>query len=162
MSDQAPTQTPPEQVQPNQTSNTGAPAAPADPTPLDTPPAARPVVDATPAEEVEKRKLEAAQNADAVRQPMPAKFGHLPEGMDSNQEWVYDGNIQGAPEWVDRAWASFTNGQPSLAVPVVGHRDAPYTTQTAYKGDTIKLVMGEGSTPPRFVVVPKTEDEEVS
>lgn len=78
-----------------------------------------------------------------VYQPNQRAEGVPPEGRrgrfwpDGDQEWKFDGDVQAAPDWVDKGWASYDGG-PALAVPVGDPTKQPYTTIVARRGDTIR------------------------
>jgi hypothetical protein len=72
----------------------------------------------------------------------------IPKG---DQEFVFE-NIQSAPAWVDRNWASFSQG-PALALPVDIYGDGPYTTLTARVGDTVYFKAATPSKPAHFEVI---------
>jgi hypothetical protein len=71
----------------------------------------------------------------------------------SDQEFVFK-DIQSAPEWIDRSWASYDMG-PALALPqgdVLGEQ--AYTTQIARVGDTVKFMAATKSKAAHFEVIP--------
>lgn len=56
----------------------------------------------------------------------------------SDQEFTFD-TIDAAPAWVDKSWATYSNG-PALAVPTGDLTvSQPYTTTIAHKGDTVRF-----------------------
>ena len=70
----------------------------------------------------------------------------------SDQEFEFK-DIESAPAWVDKGWASYDQG-PALAVPASGVLDeGPYTTQVARVGDTVKFVAATPSKGAHFVVI---------
>lgn len=93
-----------------------------------------------------------------VYQPNQRAPGVPPEGKrgkfwpDGDEEFKFEGDIQGAPEWIDKGWASYDGG-PALAVPVGDPTKQPYTTVTARKGDTIKYVSRKNGMFGRYIVV---------
>jgi hypothetical protein len=93
-----------------------------------------------------------------IYQPNQRAPGVPPEGRrgkfwpDGDQEFKFEGDIQSAPEWVDKGWASYDGG-PALAVPVGDPTKQPYTTITARKGDTIKYVARKNGMFGQYIVV---------
>jgi hypothetical protein len=70
----------------------------------------------------------------------------------SDQEFVFE-SVDAAPAWIDKGWASFSQG-PALAVPQ-GHLDGtgPYHTAMARVGDTVKFVAAKGAKEAHIVVI---------
>jgi len=69
-----------------------------------------------------------------------------------DQEFVFE-SMDAAPAWVDRNWASFSQG-PALAVPAGDiYGGQPYTTNYARVGDTVKFVAATPSKPAHLVVI---------
>jgi hypothetical protein len=70
----------------------------------------------------------------------------------SDQEWKVT-KIDEAPAWVDKGWASWSQG-PAVAVPTSGLlSEGPYTTAIARSGDTIKFIAGTPSKEAHFEII---------
>ena len=101
-----------------------------------------------------------------VYQPNQRAEGVPPEGLrfkvwpKTDQEWKFDGNIQSAPEWVDKGWASFDGG-PALAVPVGDPAKQPYTTTSCRKGDTLKYKARKNGAFGEFIIEKALIDDTV-
>ena len=77
------------------------------------------------------------------------------EAPQHDQDFIFT-NIDEAPSWIDRGWASFDRG-PALALPAgdVHHLDnGPYTTVTARVGDKVVFTAARGANPAKFTVIP--------
>jgi len=83
--------------------------------------------------------------------PAPeAKEWEPPEG---DQEFDFT-DIQSAPAWIDKGWASWNNG-PALALPAgdIPFGNGPYTTKIARVGDKVIFKAATPSKPAHFEVV---------
>lgn len=90
-----------------------------------------------------KSPAPAPENADAPVAWTPPK---------GDQEFKFE-SMDAAPAWVDRNWASFSQG-PALAVPAGDlFGSGPYTTNFARVGDTVKFVAATPSKPAHIVVI---------
>ena len=100
-----------------------------------------------------------------VYQPNQRAPGVPPEGIrgkfwpDGDQEWKFDGDVQAAPDWIDKGWASYDRG-PALAVPVGDPTKSPYTCVVARRGDTIKYTARKNGMFGKYTVVPADPVEE--
>jgi len=78
---------------------------------------------------------------------------------ETDQEFEYTGDNASLPDWLDKSWASSSNGAPALAVP---HGPVPfgqpYTTDTARPGDTIKFVAAKPGAAGHFIIEPGVPD----
>ncbi len=100
--------------------------------------------------------LERAQTEgrDASSKPQWGQPGHEPPTEEQSFEW--NGDMAGAPEWIDRGWAGYDNGA-ALNVPKGDPSKAPYTTQVARVGDTVVYKPGKNGAFGGFAVV-KAQD----
>lgn len=87
-----------------------------------------------------------ATNADGT--PVPEAW----EAPSNDQEFVFE-SIDAAPAWVDKNWASFSQG-PALALPAGDlYGTGPYTTKIARVGDTVLFKAATPSKAAHFEVV---------
>jgi hypothetical protein len=74
------------------------------------------------------------------------------EAPTSDQEFVFE-SVDAAPNWIDKGWASFSQG-PALALPAGDlYGTGPYHTKIARVGDTVMFKAATPSKPAHFEVV---------
>jgi len=74
-------------------------------------------------------------------------------------EYLWDGDIASAPDWIDRSFAGYEMG-PALRIPHFAlDSEGPYTTNVARMGDTIVFEPGGPRGGPRFSIVEGTGSE---
>lgn len=105
--------------------------------------------------------------SDTYEQPAPVPSGPPPGERQElpipkeRQEFVYEGSVEGLPEWIDPGWAGNKNGMPALHVPQGSpDMEGPYTTTTAVPGDTILFIPAKGATPSHYEIVPASKSDE--
>lgn len=70
----------------------------------------------------------------------------------ADEEFTFT-DLASAPAWVDKGWASWSNG-PALALPAGDiYAEGPYTTKTARVGDKVMFIAGKAGVLPHFEVV---------
>lgn len=85
--------------------------------------------------------------------PKPSAGSPDWEAPTERMEWTFEGDVQAAPEWIDRGWAGFDRG-PALHIPAGDlWGNGPYTTKTARSGDTIVFVPAQGAKVAHFEVL---------
>jgi hypothetical protein len=79
---------------------------------------------------------------------------------DEEVEWVFDGNVAGAPDWIDKSAAGTFAGAPALHVSQLGpYSTGPHTTRPAMIGDTIRFTP-KGPISGIYTVIPKSGVED--
>ena len=73
------------------------------------------------------------------------------------ESYTFEGDVSGAPDWVDRGWMSYDRG-PALAVPKGDPRKQPYSTVPCRVGDTIVHTPGESEDDPGSFEVVRAEE----
>jgi hypothetical protein len=72
------------------------------------------------------------------------------------ESFLWEGDINSAPPWIDRGWAGYDGG-PALHIPRGDPTGQPYTTRTARIGDIITYTPGPNGAFGGFAVVPASE-----
>jgi hypothetical protein len=97
-----------------------------------------------------------AKNPEKITHPTATRRSNAVERWappTTDQTFVFK-DIESAPGWVDRSWASYDRG-PALALPAGDiYGKPPYTTITARVGDKVVFTAANGAQPPKFTVIP--------
>lgn len=97
----------------------------------------------------------ATKNAKPEIAEPPTGYGNLMGGWKmptSDQEFVFTSLFE-APDWIDKGWLSWAQGQ-ALALPAGDlYGKAPYTTKTARVGDKVMFIAAKSGVLPHFEVV---------